>query len=173
MNVALALSEGYADDDLLSQVRVGLATGPVLARDGDYYGPVVNLASRLVTVAFPGTVVVSSDMREALADAPDLAWRALRRRSLKDIGTVALWAVYRPGETPPPGVARGRYGPLRSLLSDAGLQRAERRAVLAAVEAAVERAEAAVAEPRPESEPQPEDLSAVPLQAEGDDLPRP
>ena len=143
VRVALALSEAYGDDDLLSDVRVGIATGAVLARDGDYYGPVVNLASRLVGVAYPGTVVVSSDMHEALAGDAGVAFRALRSRRLKDIGTVPVWAVYRDGDRPPPGAARQRFAPLRTAVADAGRQRAERRAVEAAIGATLEAAEAA------------------------------
>ena len=52
--IGLALAEAYADDDLLSDVRVALAIGPVLVQDGDFYGPVVNLASRLVGDRQPG-----------------------------------------------------------------------------------------------------------------------
>ncbi|HWW52304.1 MAG TPA: adenylate/guanylate cyclase domain-containing protein, partial [Acidimicrobiales bacterium] len=103
------------------------ASGPVLAKDGDYFGPVVNLASRLVSVAYPGTVLVSADTHEALADDARLAWRQIRPRRLKDIGTVPLWAVYRVGDKPPPGASRRRFGPLRDLLEEAHLQRAERR----------------------------------------------
>ncbi|HSZ37646.1 MAG TPA: adenylate cyclase regulatory domain-containing protein, partial [Acidimicrobiales bacterium] len=44
--IGLGLADAYADDDLLSDVRVGLAFGPVLLRDGDYFGPTVNLAHR-------------------------------------------------------------------------------------------------------------------------------
>ena len=62
----MSLAEAYASDDLLSDVRVALAIGPVLIQDGDFYGPVVNLASRLVGVANPGTVLASEEFRSAL-----------------------------------------------------------------------------------------------------------
>ena len=65
-SIGLSLAEAYAGDDLLSDVRVALAIGPVLIQDGDFYGPVVNLASRLVGVANPGTVLVSDEFRAAL-----------------------------------------------------------------------------------------------------------
>jgi adenylate cyclase len=93
VRISLALSEAYADDELLSDVRVGTACGPVLAREGDYYGPVVNLASRIVNLARPGTVLVSDDVHRALAEDLSLAWKQLRPRTLKDIGRVQLWAV--------------------------------------------------------------------------------
>ena len=41
------------------QVRAGLAYGDVLAQDGDYFGPPVNLAARLVALAAPGEVLAA------------------------------------------------------------------------------------------------------------------
>ena len=64
--IGLALAEAYADDELLSDVRVALAVGPVLVQDGDFYGPVVNLASRIVNMAAPGTVLVTDEFHAAV-----------------------------------------------------------------------------------------------------------
>jgi adenylate cyclase len=94
--VALALAEASSGDEVLPEARAGLAVGPVLARDGDYYGPVVNLASRLTERARPGTVLVSAEVHEALARDPAFEFRELRPQNLRDIGRVAVWAV-RPG----------------------------------------------------------------------------
>ena len=41
------------------QVRAGIAYGDLLAQDGDYFGPPVNMAARLVAVAAPGEVLAS------------------------------------------------------------------------------------------------------------------
>ena len=90
---ALALSEAYSNDDELQDVRVGLAHGPVLAREGDYYGPVVNLASRLVNIARPGSVLVSTSIHDALEDNPAFSVKPLRPRYLQGIGRVPLWAL--------------------------------------------------------------------------------
>ncbi len=100
--IGLSLAEAYADDDLLSDVRVALAVGPVLVKDGDYYGPVVNLASRLVGVAHPGTVLISDEFRDALAaeHATDIDTRPLRTRTLKDLGRVQMWKLLRAGTEP-------------------------------------------------------------------------
>jgi len=95
LETALSLAEAYADDEVLSDVRVGLAAGDVLARDGDYYGPVVNLASRVVNIAVPGAVVVSESIHTALSPNPRFVFHALRPRSLKDIGRVRLWRARR------------------------------------------------------------------------------
>jgi adenylate cyclase len=48
-------------------VRAGLAHGVVVALHGDYYGPTVNLAARLVSVASPSTIVVSESVHDASA----------------------------------------------------------------------------------------------------------
>jgi class 3 adenylate cyclase len=49
-------------------VRAGIGYGWVLSRDGDFFGPVVNLAARIVKLASPGAVLVSDEVRRALAD---------------------------------------------------------------------------------------------------------
>ncbi len=99
--VALRLADAYADDELLSDVRVGLACGSVLAIEGDYYGPVVNLASRIVKIAIPGTVLVSDEVHAGLQDDDDLTFKPLRPRTLKDVGRVQLWALHWTGTEPP------------------------------------------------------------------------
>ena len=96
--IALTLSETYRDDDELSDVRVGMAAGPVLQREADLFGPVVNRASRIVNIAFPGTVVVSGEIRDALADDAAFVWKPIGQRNLKDIGKVPLFALKRDDE---------------------------------------------------------------------------
>ena len=100
--IGLSLAEAYAGDELLSDVRVALAIGPVLVQDGDYYGPVVNLASRLVGVANPGTVLVSGEFRAALGADEDHGFEtmALRPRTLKDMGLIQPWKLSRAGSEP-------------------------------------------------------------------------
>jgi adenylate cyclase len=95
VDTALSLAEAYADDEVLSDVRVGLAYGDVLSLEGDYYGPVVNLASRIVNIAVPGAVVVSESVVEAMAGDGRFAFHSLRPRGLKDIGRVRLWRARR------------------------------------------------------------------------------
>ncbi len=97
-SVGLDLAEAYADDELLSDVRVGIAVGPVVAVDGDYYGHTVNLASRIVNLADPGAVLVDPGMHACLGDRDGFVWRSLRPRYLKDIGKVELWSLMRPGQ---------------------------------------------------------------------------
>ena len=57
--VGLELVQRFDDDPVL-QLRAGVAAGEVLIRDGDCFGPVVNLAARAVKAASPRTVVLAS-----------------------------------------------------------------------------------------------------------------
>lgn len=93
--IALALAETYAADEALADVRVGLAAGQALELEGDLYGPAVNLASRIVSLAYPGTVLVSREVVEALADDPHYEVKPLRSHHLKHIGRVKLHTLRR------------------------------------------------------------------------------
>jgi adenylate cyclase len=137
--IGLALAEAYADDDLLSDVRVALAVGPVLVQDGDFYGPVVNLASRVVNMAAPGAVVVTDEFHAAVqavtpratpgdesadagadADAGEFEFVMLRPRRVKDLGRTQLWVLHRPG-TEPVALDRrlgGRWERLAEVIQD-------------------------------------------------------
>ena len=92
---ALTLTERVAADAVVPPVRVGLAFGSVLGRDGDYYGPVVNLASRITGRARRGTVLVSEPLRTVLGADPAFAWRTLRPVRLRGIGDVSAFVVRR------------------------------------------------------------------------------
>ena len=96
--IALRLSETYRDDDELSDVRVGLAAGRVLQREADLFGPVVNLASRIVNIAFPGTVVCSAEIHDSLESDVEYGWKSIGQRNLKDIGRVPLFVLRRQTE---------------------------------------------------------------------------
>jgi adenylate cyclase len=91
--IALRLSERSAVDEVLPEARAGLACGPVVAHEGDYYGPVVNLASRVVELARPGSVLTSEELHAALADDASFGFQRLRSRKLRDIGRVEIWLL--------------------------------------------------------------------------------
>lgn len=98
--IALGLAEASRDAAGLSDVRVGMAVGPVLEREGDVFGTTVNLASRATAIAYPGTVVVSAELRATLADSPGLSFRAMRPRGLKNLGRVTLSVMRREADAP-------------------------------------------------------------------------
>ena len=86
--IALDLVDTMAEDELLPDVRVGMAYGRVLSRLGDVFGTTVNRASRLTAVALPGGVVVDDALAAALASQSGFAMTAMRRRNLRGIGAV-------------------------------------------------------------------------------------
>ena len=63
--IALDLRDEFRDDPLVPPVRAGLAGGQVMLRDGDVFGPVVNLAARIVKVADPNDVLTTPDVAQA------------------------------------------------------------------------------------------------------------
>ena len=64
LDIALGIADAFQEHPVLPPVRAGVAYGEVMTRDGDCFGPVVNLAARLVKAASPGAVVVSADLHE-------------------------------------------------------------------------------------------------------------
>ena len=65
-SLALDLLEACAAARL-PKLRVGLAFGDVMVRQGDFYGPTVNLAARLVASAEAGTALTDVELRRRLA----------------------------------------------------------------------------------------------------------
>jgi adenylate cyclase len=63
---ALEVCETMADHPVLRGIHGGIAAGPVLIREGDCFGPVVNLASRLTKRAEANEVMVDTEVAAAL-----------------------------------------------------------------------------------------------------------
>jgi adenylate cyclase len=77
-DLARAFTEGF-------EPRGGVAFGDVITRHGDYYGPVVNLASRLADLAIPAEVLV--DAATASAAKETFGFRPAGKRLLKGFDT--------------------------------------------------------------------------------------
>ena len=54
------VERGEQDEDEFPQLRAGVAAGLAVSREGDWYGPPVNLASRVTGVARPGSVLATA-----------------------------------------------------------------------------------------------------------------
>lgn len=83
------------DADERPPLRVGAAYGAVLTRLGDVFSPVVNLASRLTSVARPGTLLVDRELAHRLEDQPGYKIRKLRRVSVRGYDHLQPWLVRR------------------------------------------------------------------------------
>lgn len=81
-----------ADKEDLPPLRVGLAAGGAVQRAGDWFGSPVNLASRVTSVARPGTVLVAESVYNAIGEPDEFAWSFAGARHIKGIkGEVKLF----------------------------------------------------------------------------------
>lgn len=96
--IALTLVRRAEEDPTVPALRAGLACGRVLSRFGDVYGSVVNIASRLTSVARPGTVLVDLEMTEALKDDAEYVVRPRRPVSVRGYHRLRSAALRRAGE---------------------------------------------------------------------------
>lgn len=94
LETAESIIEVVGRDGRLPDVRLGIASGPVVMRLGDVFGRPVNLAARLTTVARRNRVIVDG---ATAAQLPQDAFsvRALPERPMRGFGLVEPYAVRR------------------------------------------------------------------------------
>jgi adenylate cyclase len=99
--IALRLVEAFGGEAGVSP-HAGVGFGPLVARGGDYYGSVVNLASRIADLAVPGEVLVTEAVeRTAVGQADTFAFEPAGRRMLKGFAEpIPLWSVTRSRPAP-------------------------------------------------------------------------
>jgi adenylate cyclase len=94
--IALRLTSPGRPEQGLPALRVGMAAGRVLTRFGDVYGPVVNLAARLTSLARPGTALVDTELAGALRAMGNYRLQARRPAAVRGYHHLRSWAL-RPG----------------------------------------------------------------------------
>lgn len=104
LQCALAIRDGFDARNERTQtplgVRIGLAAGEPVDRNGDLFGPSVNLASRLCAAAEPETVLVSDVVHE-LGSADGFSFAEVDRLELKGFsGRVRVFELRGPASTP-------------------------------------------------------------------------
>jgi adenylate cyclase len=92
--IGLELPEAWEADDR-PPLRTGAAYGTVLTRLGDVYSPVVNMASRLTSIARPGTLLVDRELAQHLRGMSAFRVRPLRRVSVRGYDHLQPWLVRR------------------------------------------------------------------------------
>lgn len=85
LETMLDLVELSEQDEEFPRLRVGMATGMAVSREGDWFGGSVNLAARVTTAARPGSVLVAEPTREAIGADDRFAWSFAGARHLKGI----------------------------------------------------------------------------------------
>jgi adenylate cyclase len=95
LEVALDLVDAAdAEGKDFPQLRIGVASGAALSRAGDWYGRPVNIASRITTIARPGSVLATRAVRDASGNG--YRWSSAGARSLKGVDEpVRLYRVRR------------------------------------------------------------------------------
>ena len=103
VDIGLELPEAWEAEDR-PPLRTGVAFGPVLTRLGDVYSPVVNLASRLTSLARPSTVLVDRELAQQLRGNAAYRVRPLKRVSVRGYDHLQPWLVRRRphGDDDPP-----------------------------------------------------------------------
>lgn len=86
--ISLAMSREFAADDLLPNTRVSLVWGRILSRLGDIYGPTVNLAARLTSLAEPGTVLTEEFTASTLAGDPRFVLHPQETTAVRGFGDI-------------------------------------------------------------------------------------
>ncbi|MGN6753987.1 MAG: adenylate/guanylate cyclase domain-containing protein [Intrasporangium sp.] len=86
--ISLDLVDAMKEDELLPDVRVGVARGPIISRMGDVFGTTVNRASRLTAAAQAATVLVDGPSARELAELSGFELHGQRRRVLRGVGAV-------------------------------------------------------------------------------------
>src|SRR5215207_2320539 len=94
VEIGLELPEIWTAEDR-PPLRTGAAYGAVLTRLGDIYSPVVNLASRLTSIARPGTLLVDRELARQLRRLTAYRVRPLRRVSVRGYDHLQPWLVRR------------------------------------------------------------------------------
>lgn len=87
-DTALTLLERFAGDPSIAP-RGALASGQLLYRGGDYYGPIVNLAARLADMAVPHELLVTPEVAAQVADET-LRFEPAGKRMLKGFDEPAV-----------------------------------------------------------------------------------
>jgi adenylate cyclase len=85
--IGLEICRAAVGDEVLPPGRGAVGVGPVTPREGDYFGPLVNLLSRLVKAGAPGEVVATEAV---VADLSPEAW------SLRPIEPAVLRGIAEP-----------------------------------------------------------------------------
>lgn len=94
---ATELDEATARERHFPAVRIGIHSGPVLYRVGDYVGNTVNLASRIATLATANEILVTKPVAQEAVEA-DIDVEPVGEREVRGLEEpVALYRVVRTG----------------------------------------------------------------------------
>ncbi|MGF1597545.1 MAG: hypothetical protein ACFCVK_11560 [Acidimicrobiales bacterium] len=102
--VTLDLVDRCANDEVMLAARSGLAWGRPVALGGDFYGPSVNLAARLVQLARPNTALINAELAALLEADPRFEIGSVQQpQRLRHCGTHHVYTLRRTPSSPEAG----------------------------------------------------------------------
>jgi adenylate cyclase len=98
--VALELADWVERHPVLGRLHGGLAAGDLVRGYGDYYGPIVNTAARVTKIAEPGSILVTTAVRNRVSNN-DVSFETIGEHELRGIDSaVELFRLHRHSESP-------------------------------------------------------------------------
>ncbi|OBH10718.1 cyclase [Mycobacterium sp. E1747] len=96
LDVVLKLVDAVDTDNDFPRLRAGVASGMAVSRAGDWFGSPVNVASRVTSVARPGTVLAADSLWETIGETGEFNGSFAGARRLKGIkNEVKLFRIRR------------------------------------------------------------------------------
>ncbi len=97
-----------AKSELQAQLRIGIHLGDITIDKGEIYGDGVNIASRIESIADPGSVFVSEAVYGAIKGRSDIFAQYKGKKSLKNVdGPVNVYQIMPEGTRPALGFQKG------------------------------------------------------------------
>jgi adenylate cyclase len=85
MMTAIDIRAAVDAEPRFPSVRIGVADGPVVERDGRYFGPALNLTARLAARARPDEILCTATVAGACRELPGVAFRELGALRFKNV----------------------------------------------------------------------------------------
>lgn len=97
VEAAIEIQQSMQSDPAIP-LRIGIHTGDVLMADSAVYGDGVNIASRIESMALPGSVLISGRVQEEIANQPHVLAQDLGTFQLKNVNRATrIYAVSNDG----------------------------------------------------------------------------
>lgn len=92
---ALSLQQFTENADEFPELRIGIATGPMINQMGDVFGETVNRASRLTAMAKPSSSYIDTETHEALEVDNRYRFKSTRMRAIQGLSRMTAWELRR------------------------------------------------------------------------------
>src|SRR5688572_4979521 len=97
VRAALALQQDMQTEPIVP-LRIGIHTGDIMMTGDAIYGDGVNIASRMESLAIPGSIFISDRVYEDIKNQKDIQTIALGKYNLKNVKEeIGLYAISNPG----------------------------------------------------------------------------